>query len=253
MGFATALAWLVGGATMLGAVFGFVFRTTNEKQNGEVMGFAGGVMTAAAVLELIAPAVTERSAPGFFAALAALFAGAVFVWGMEKSAPLCRRLFGGALLKGVPASSRGQVRKALLFVLAIAVHNFPEGLAAGFASGLGDRSKAFAVALGIAIQNLPEGAVLIGPLRSAGIPERRTLAVAVSTGLVEVAGTLIGWGFAAVPAGWLPFLLAFAGGTMLWITAVEVLPEARAAAGERAAGVTFLLGFCVMLITDRFL
>ena len=140
--------------------------------------------------------------------------------------------------------------KVLLFVTAIAIHNLPEGIAAGVGFGAGDTTQALIIAGGIALQNVPEGMVIIGPMLAAGITPRKTFICAMLTGLVEVVGTLIGYFAVSIAAAILPFALAFAGGTMLYVISDEMIPETHAHGSQRGATYALLVGFCVMLVTD---
>jgi ZIP family zinc transporter len=138
----------------------------------------------------------------------------------------------------------------LLFVTAIAIHNLPEGIAAGVGFGSGDTSQALIIAGGIALQNIPEGMVIISPMLSAGVSAKKTFLCAMITGLVEVVGTMIGYFAVSVASAILPFALAFAGGTMLYVISDEMIPETHAHGSERGATYALLVGFCVMLATD---
>ena len=138
----------------------------------------------------------------------------------------------------------------LLFVLAIAIHNFPEGIAAGVGFGSGNTAEALTIAGGIALQNIPEGMVIIAPLLSMGVSAKRTLLAASATGLVEIAGTMLGYFAVNISTAVLPFALAFAGGTMLYIISDEMIPETHAHGNERGATYALLVGFCVMLLMD---
>ena len=140
--------------------------------------------------------------------------------------------------------------KVLLFVTAIAIHNLPEGIAAGVGFGSGNVSQALMIAGGIALQNIPEGMVIIGPMLAAGVTPRKTFICAMITGLVEVAGTLIGYFAVTLASAILPFALAFAGGTMLYVVSDEMIPETHAHGSERGATYALLAGFCLMLISD---
>ena len=140
--------------------------------------------------------------------------------------------------------------KVLLFVTAIAIHNLPEGIAAGVGFGSGDTSQALMIAGGIALQNIPEGMVIIGPMIAAGVKPGKTFVLAMLTGVVEVVGTLIGYFAVSVASAILPFALAFAGGTMLYVISDEMIPETHAHGGERGATYALLVGFCVMLVSD---
>ena len=143
-----------------------------------------------------------------------------------------------------------RLNKILLFVIAIAIHNLPEGIAAGVGFGTGDVSGALSVAIGIALQNIPEGMVIIAPMMAAGMKSSRVFVIALMTGVVEVVGTFIGYFAASVSAAVLPFALAFAGGTMLYVISDEMIPETHAHGNERGATYAFLVGFSLMLVLD---
>ena len=139
---------------------------------------------------------------------------------------------------------------ALLFVMAIAIHNLPEGIAAGVGFGSDNTAQALMIAGGIALQNIPEGMVIIAPMLSAGISRRRTFLIASATGAVEVVGTLLGYFAVSISAAILPFALAFAGGTMLYVISDEMIPDTHAHGSERGATYALLIGFCLMLAMD---
>ena len=250
--FVTQISMLVGGATMLGAVAGFFVKGKSDRFHSVVFAFAGGMMCAAATMELIAPAVENKNGVRFLLAVCCIAAGAAFVRLLESHMSAARKMFGRYFLRDVTSVQVQAVKRVLLFVLAIAIHNFPEGLAAGMSCGLDDKSKAFTVALGIAIQNLPEGMMLIQPMRSAGLSRERTLWIALSTGFVEIIGTYIGWGLAAAPFSLLSYLLPFAGGTMLYIVNAEVIPDALSSGDQRSLTWGFFIGYCAMLILDHY-
>ena len=180
--FLTALA--VGGATMLGALGGYCFRGAADRAGGQtVMAFAAGMMLSAAVAGLILPSLAGGGPWAFPVTAAGILSGAAFLLLLERLAARMQRL------SGLEGGASPRTRRVLLFVAAMAIHNFPEGLAAGVGFGTEDVPRALAIAGGIALQNLPEGMVLIAPMLQAGIPPRRTLALAVSTGAVEIVGT----------------------------------------------------------------
>jgi ZIP family zinc transporter len=137
--------------------------------------------------------------------------------------------------------------------MAIAIHNLPEGIAAGVGFGSGDTSGALIIAGGIALQNIPEGMVVIAPMLAAGVSKKRTLLIASLTGLVEVVGTLIGYLAVSISSAILPFALAFAGGTMLYVISDEMIPETHHNGGERGATYALLAGFVLMLCMDYLL
>ncbi len=236
----------VGGATVIGAVIGFLFRGISHKFSDIVLSFAAGVMLAAAVLGLIMPSVEYGGKFGIAVTVVGIFAGALCLNLIDKLVPHLHKLMGA----DGETHSNAALDKVLLFVLAIAIHNLPEGIAAGVGFGSGDVSKAFVIAGGIALQNIPEGMVIIGPMLAAGVSRSRTFVCALITGLVEVAGTLIGYFSVSISSAVLPFALAFAGGTMLYVISDEMIPETHSHGSERGATYALIIGFCVMLVTD---
>lgn len=236
----------VGGATVIGAVIGFVFKKISHKFSDVVLAFAAGVMLAAAVLGLILPAVDHGGKWGLLITVAGIFAGAICLNLIDKLVPHLHKLAGVESEEHHNAS----LSKVLLFVTAIAIHNLPEGIAAGVGFGSGDTTQALLIAGGIALQNIPEGMVIIGPMLASGISPKRTFFLAMMTGLVEVVGTLIGYFAVSLASAILPFALAFAGGTMLYVISDEMIPETHAHGHQRGATYALLVGFCVMLATD---
>ena len=132
----------------------------------------------------------------------------------------------------------------------MAIHNFPEGLAAGVSLGSGDLKAAFLICSGIALQNVPEGLVTVTPMLAAGISPRKTFLCGAATGIIEIIGTFVGYYAVTLSTLVLPFFLAFAGGTMLFVISDEMIPETHDHGNERAATYSLLIGFCLMLITD---
>ena len=238
----------VGGATVIGAVIGFIFKKLSHTFSDIVLSFAAGVMLAAAVLGLILPSVEHGGKYGLIFAITGIFAGALCLNLIDKLVPHLHKLVGS----DEEAHNNSNLSKVLLFVTAIAIHNLPEGIAAGVGFGLGgeNTAQALIIAAGIALQNVPEGMVIIGPMLAAGVTPRRTFVCAMITGLVEVVGTLIGYFAVSVSSAILPFALAFAGGTMLYVISDEMIPETHAHGHQRGATYALLVGFCVMLITD---
>lgn len=236
----------VGGATVIGAVIGFLFKKISHTFSDIVLSFAAGVMLAAAVLGLILPSVEYGGKYGILITIAGIFAGAACLNFIDKLVPHLHKLVGA----DQEAHPNANLGKVLLFVTAIAIHNLPEGIAAGVGFGSGDTAQALIIAGGIALQNIPEGMVIIAPMLAAGVPPRRTFVLAMITGLVEVVGTLIGYFAVSIASAILPFALAFAGGTMLYVISDEMIPETHAHGHERGATYALLIGFCVMLVTD---
>ena len=237
----------VGGATIFGSVIGFLFKRISHKFSDIVLSFAAGVMLAAAVLGLILPSLEYGGKFGLLITVAGIFTGALCLNLIDKLVPHMHKLVG---VDGESHPAAANVSKILLFVTAIAIHNLPEGIAAGVSFGSGNTSEALLIAGGIALQNIPEGMVIIGPMLAAGVSPTRTFLCAMATGLVEVVGTLLGYWAVSIATAILPFALAFAGGTMLYVISDEMIPETHAHGSERGATYALLIGFCVMLASD---
>ncbi len=236
----------VGGATVIGAVIGFIFKKISHTFSDIVLSFAAGVMLSAAVLGLVVPSLEYGGQYGIVITIVGIFAGALCLNLIDKLVPHLHKLMG----PDIEAHNNANLSRVLLFVTAIAIHNLPEGIAAGVGFGSGDTSQALIIAGGIALQNIPEGMVIIGPMLAAGVKPRRTFLLAMATGLVEVVGTLLGYLAVSVASAILPFALAFAGGTLLYVISDEMIPETHAHGHERGATYALLVGFCVMLVTD---
>ncbi|MBQ8642659.1 MAG: ZIP family metal transporter [Clostridia bacterium] len=236
----------VGGATVIGSLIGFICKGFSHKFSDIVLSFAAGVMLSAAILGLILPSLEYGGTYGLIITLIGIFAGAFCLNLIDKLVPHLHRMVGS----DTEEHHNADLSKVLLFVTAIAIHNLPEGIAAGVGFGSGNVSQALMIAGGIALQNIPEGMVIIGPMLAAGVTPRKTFICAMITGLVEVAGTLIGYFAVTLASAILPFALAFAGGTMLYVVSDEMIPETHAHGSERGATYALLAGFCLMLISD---
>ena len=226
MGMVLLTALGVGGATIVGAGLGVIFKNISHKFSDIVLSFAAGVMLAAAVLGLILPSVEYGGKWGLLVTIAGIFAGAYALNLIDKLTPHLHRLVGTD----------------------IECH-LPEGIAAGVGFGSGNPTDAMLIAGGIALQNIPEGMVIIGPMLASGISLKKTFLCAAATGVVEIIGTLLGFFAVSVSTAILPFALAFAGGTMLYVISDEMIPETHH--GD-TPGVTYalLIGFCLMLVSD---
>ncbi|MBQ5905908.1 MAG: ZIP family metal transporter [Clostridia bacterium] len=240
----------VGGATIFGTVLGFLFKKITHRFSDIVLSFAAGVMLFAAVLGLIVPSIDYGGKYGIIITLAGIFTGAFGLNLIDKLVPHLHKLVG---TDSEIHENNANLSKVLLFVIAIAIHNLPEGIAAGVGFGSGDTSQALIIAGGIALQNIPEGMVIIGPMLAAGVKPGKTFLCAAATGVIEIIGTLIGYFSVNVSVAVLPFALAFAGGTMLYIISDEMIPETHAHGSERGATYALLTGFSLMLVTDYFL
>ena len=236
----------VGGATVIGAVIGFAFKGLSHKFSDIILSFAAGIMLAAAVLGLVVPSLEYGGKYGIITTVLGIFAGALCLNFIDKLVPHLHKMVGD----DIESHKSANLNKVLLFVMAIAIHNLPEGIASGVGFGSGDVSQALLIAGGIALQNIPEGMIIIAPMLAAGVSPWKTFIIAALTGIVEVVGTLIGYFAVSVSSAILPFALAFAGGTMLYVISDEMIPETHAHGSERGATYALLVGFCIMLAAD---
>ena len=236
----------VGASTVIGALIGLVFKKMSHRFSDIVLSFAAGVMLAAAVIGLILPSLEGGGKFSIIVTVAGIFTGAAALSLIDKLVPHLHKLAGAE----DEEHNNGKIGKVMLFVGAIAIHNLPEGIAAGVGFGSGDVTGALLIAGGIALQNIPEGMVVIVPMLSAGVKPSRTFLIAAATGLIEVVGTFIGYFAVSLASAVLPFALAFAGGTMLYVISDEMIPETHAHGAQRGATYSLLAGFCLMLVFD---
>ena len=232
----------VGGATVIGALLGFVFKKISHTFSDIVLAFAAGVML---------PSLEYGGQGGLPVTVIGIFCGALCLNLMDKLVPHLHRL-SGVDQEAHPEKTE-KLNKVLLFVMAIAIHNLPEGIAAGVGFGTGNAGEAITIAAGIALQNIPEGMVIIAPMLAAGMSHGRTFVAALMTGVVEVLGTLLGYFAVSLSSAVLPFALAFAGGTMLYVISDEMIPETHAHGCERGSTYALLGGFCLMLAMSHYL
>ena len=221
----------VGSATLIGSILGFLLGGVAEKYGTQLMAFSSGVMLACSFDSLIIPALAIGSSP-YVICLSVLFGGAVIL------------LFDKAASKIRPTASLNG-RRVLLFVFAMGLHNLPEGIASGVGFGLSDIGEALSIALSVAVQNIPEGMVIIAPLLSLGIGRLKTFLIALTTGAVEVVGTLLGYFFISGAPSLISPLLAMAGGTMIYVIYDEA--SGRPCANTGVGSLLFLVGCVGML------
>ena len=256
-----ALIWAAGGTgftcfmTALGSATVFLFRSrVNRQLHQLLLGFAAGVMIAASMWSLLIPAIEaaeEAGLPGWFPAAGGSVLGVLFLVTMNTLLPHLTPAF-------LQAPRDGSGRRSTLLVLAIAMHNIPEGMAVGISFALAARSDptllpaAMALALGIGIQNFPEGAAISLPLRQAGMSRKKSFIIGAASGAVEPIAAL----FTVLAAGTveplMPWLLSFAAGAMLYVVVEELIPEANLRHDHESCGGTcgVMAGFLIMMILD---
>ncbi|MBQ1191832.1 MAG: ZIP family metal transporter [Bacteroidales bacterium] len=238
------------GATILGSLIGFSFKRVSHKWNDIILGYCAGIMLAAAILGLIIPASESVSSKGLILVFAGVIIGALFLNILDKITPHLHSITG---LDKEEHHNNAKLNHILLFVMAIAIHKLPEGMAAGVGFNSNDIGNAWNVTLGISIQNIPEGIVIISPLLLAGVSRIRTFLIALSIALLEIVGVLIGFWAGGISQTLLPLMLSFAGGAMLYVVSDEMIPETHAHGFQKQATYALLLGFLTLLATDRLL
>ncbi|MEM0457268.1 MAG: ZIP family metal transporter [Nitrososphaerota archaeon] len=231
---------VVGLATGIGAVPVLFFKNVSHKITDSALGFAGGVMIAASIFSLLIPAIDTG---GTFIAVIGFVFGSIFVYVLDRHVPHTH------ILKGIegPKSTLSTVS---LMMLAVTIHNFPEGLAVGVGFGAGDLALATTVAMAIALQNIPEGMAIAFPLIGVGLKKAKASLYALLTGLAEPIGGVIGVLTVTFVSQALPFALAFAAGAMVYVVSDEMIPESHRRGHELEATFGFLIGFIVMMILD---
>lgn len=254
-----------GLATGVGAIPIFFTRNVSRKLLDSMLGFAAGVMLAATSFSLIVPAL-EHGGGGVKAAtitLIGILCGGAFIDFVDKYFPDTNLLSNA--INGKDFSINGfrsnrlinpalspSLRKTWLFIIAITIHNFPEGLAVGVGFGGGDIVNGISLAIGIGLQNLPEGLAVALPLVREQYSSFKAFLVALCTGLVEPIGGLLGIGLVQIVEPVLPFALAFAAGTMLFVISHEIIPESQNHNGHsKLATHALLIGFVVMMFLDN--
>ena len=241
--------------TALGAAMVFFMRgKMNRKLEKMLLGFAAGVMIAASVWSLLIPAIDMSEEQG---GIAWLPAAAGFLGGMAFLLVLDSLIPHLHLESAKPEGIEAHLKKTTMLVLAVTLHNIPEGMSVGvtFAGALYGHAGitmagAFALAAGIAIQNFPEGAIISMPLRGEGMPRLRSFVYGALSGIVEPVGAAVTILLAGRIVAALPFLLAFAAGAMIYVVAEELIPEAQAGEHSNAGTVGVALGFVLMMVLD---
>ncbi|MBN2413416.1 ZIP family metal transporter [candidate division KSB1 bacterium] len=251
---ATLFTWFV---TASGAGVVFFFKSINRKVLNGMLGFAAGVMIAASFWSLLAPAIqmaeNEGSAPAWIPATIGFIMGGIFLWGIDKTLP--------HLHLGLPTKDAEGIKtswqRSILLVMAITLHNFPEGLAVGVAfgavsAGLPSATLAGAVALaiGIGIQNFPEGAAVSVPLRREGLSRFKSFWYGQMSGTVEPIAGVLGAGAVILMRPILPYALSFAAGAMIYVVVEELIPEAQQDRNTDISTIGAMLGFAVMMTLD---
>lgn len=234
-------------ATVIGSVLGFAIKELPHKWNDAVLGFCAGIMLAASTLGLIVPS-SEMAGSHWWLVLVGVCTGMAFLNLLDLVTPHLHKITG---LDVEQHRNNASLNHVLLFVMAIALHKLPEGMAAGVGFNSSDSADAWAVSLGIALQNIPEGMVVIAPLLMAGISRLRTFMISLAIAMLEVVGVWIGYGIGAISQILLPVMLAFAGGAMLYVVSDEMIPETHAHGYQKLATYALVLGFVTLVFLEN--
>jgi len=250
---ATGFTW---GVTALGAAVVFLTRTVNRKLLDAMMGFAAGVMLAASFWSLLAPAIElaqNSYLPAWLPAVVGFLAGGLFLAAADRILPHLH--LGAPIAAAEGIKTRWQ--RSLLLILAITLHNFPEGLAVGVAFGAvaaglpaATLPAAIALTIGIGIQNFPEGVAVALPLRGEGMSRRRSFFYGQASALVEPVAAVIGASIVLVARAALPYALSFAAGAMVFVVIEELIPESQSGSNTDLATTSAMVGFVVMMVLD---
>lgn len=235
------------GSSILGSLLGFFIKNLPHRWNDTILGFCAGVMLAASTVGLILPAFEQVGGIDALWVVLGVIGGGLFLNVLDWLTPHLHTITG---LDVEQHRNNHSLNRVLLFVMAIALHKLPEGLAAGVSMN-GDVSEGWTVSIGLALQNVPEGMVIIVPLLLAGVSRWRTFVISLVIGLLEIVGVWLGYGIGAVLIWLLPMLLGFAGGAMLYVTSDEMIPETHAHGYQKQATYALLLGFLTLVVLER--
>ncbi len=241
---------LAGLATGVGALPALFFKDISQKLFNSLLGAAAGVMLAATAFSLLVPGMDygEQIWPGkgLIIVSAGMLLGALFLHFADEKLPHLH-------FDAVADESLDSLQKISLFIVAITIHNFPEGMSVGVSFGSGDMKNGFVLAIAIALQNLPEGLAVALPLVGLGYNKWKAVAIATLTGLVEPVGGLLGITMVTIFSSVLPIAMGFAAGAMLFVISEEIIPETHAKGRSRIATFSLMVGFIIMMILDRML
>ena len=233
------------GATLIGSIAGFFIKELPHKWNDTLLGYCAGIMLAASTIGLIVPALEQANGSWWWIVAVCTLCGAFFLNLLDLLTPHLHHITG---LEPEKHANNSHLNRILLFVMAIALHKLPEGIAAGVSmSGFATSDNPWAVTLGISLQNVPEGMVIIAPLLLAGVTRMRTLLIALTIGLIEVVGVWLGYALGTASELMLPMMLGFAGGAMLYVTSDEMIPETHTHGYEKQATYALIAGFITLL------
>ena len=251
IGTATGASAVAGLATAAGALPVLAIKSISQRLQSGFLGFAAGVMLAASFFSLILPGLEAVERNGGNAAMSAGIIGTAIMLGATTLQLINRYIPHEHFIIGPnPEALHSRLQRIWLFVIAITLHNFPEGLAVGVSFGGGDLSNGAATALGIGLQNVPEGLAVAVSLASVGYGRVFSFLAALATGLVEPVGGFLGIATVTYSSLLLPWGLGFAAGAMIWVVSSEIIPETHREGQQNAATTALMGGLVLMLFLD---
>lgn len=241
---------LAGLATGIGAIPALFFKDISERLFNSLLGAAAGVMLAATAFSLLVPGIDYGNAiwpdQGLWIVSAGMLIGALFLHFADQRLPHIH-------FDTVKEVHKYSLDKISLFIIAITIHNFPEGMSVGVSFGSGEMKNGLVLAIAIALQNIPEGLAVALPLVGLGYNKWKAVGIATLTGLVEPVGGLLGVTMVTVFSSVLPLAMGFAAGAMLFVISEEIIPETHAKGRSRIATFALMGGFIVMMVLDKIL
>lgn len=234
-------------SSLLGSGLGLLIRRISHSWNDVFLGFCAGMMLTASIVCLILPAVDMCPVSGWWQIIAGVAAGVALIGVLDRVTPHLHHLSG--IREEENHANNALFNRTLLFVMAIALHKLPEGLATGVSFN-GDQGNAFAITLTIALQNIPEGMVVVTPLLMAGVRFASTTLIAVAVALIEVVGVFAGYFIGDISSALLPFMLSIAGGAMLYVISDEMIPETHSHGFQKPATYALVGGVLAMLFIE---
>lgn len=237
----------LGLSSLSGSAIGLLIRHIPHRLNDVFLGFCAGMMLTASIVCLILPAVDMCPVSGWWQIIAGVAAGVALIGVLDRVTPHLHHLSG--IREEESHVNNASFNRTLLFVMAIALHKLPEGLATGVSFN-GDQGNALAITLTIALQNIPEGMVVVTPLLMAGVRFVSTTLIAVAVALLEVVGVFAGYYIGDISSVLLPFMLSIAGGAMLYVISDEMIPETHSHGFQRPATYALVGGVLAMLFIE---
>lgn len=240
----------LGLASLLGSTVGLIVRKVPHRWNDTFLGFCAGMMLTASLVCLIIPAVEMVGRDGWWQPLLGVALGVLLISMLDRITPHLHHLTGldrDTCNEEQHEFDSRSIDSVLLFVIAIAIHKFPEGLATGVVFDGSDMGNAYAVAITIALQNIPEGMVVVTPLLMIGISYPRVIAVGIAVAMMEIVGVLLGYFIGDISSAFLPLMTAIAGGAMLYVISDEMIPETHSHGFEKPATYALVAGVMCML------